>query len=110
MVELKGYKVNRLEIENKVKCFKEQGLSDKDIASIIVETRNNDRIKSYIDSNNLEGLKSMKERNLLQYCREEGPKSDQLFEKYGSWEEVIYSSTKTSVAMDILTGLYNKIN
>ncbi len=52
----------------------------------------------------------MKERNLLQYCREEGPKSDQLFEKYGSWEEVIYSSTKTSVAMDILTGLYNKIN
>ena len=103
-------KIKRLEIENKVKSFKEQGLSDKDIANIIVEIRNNDRIKSYIDSNNLEGLKSMKERNLLRYGREEGPTSEQLFKKYGSWEEVIYSSTKTSIAMDILTGLYNKIN
>lgn len=103
-------KIKKLEIENKVKSLKEQGLSDKEISNVIVESRNSDRMKSYIDSNNLEGLKSMKERNLLQYGREEGPTADQLFKKYGSWKEVIYSSTKTSIAMDILTGLYNKTN
>lgn len=33
---------------------------------------------------------------------------DLAFEKYGSWEEVIYGSVRTSPAMDVLTGLYKE--
>ena len=81
-------------------------MSIEEIATLKVEQRNFERMQSYINSKNLEGLNAMKERNILQYGRSEGPTPIQLFEKYGSWEEVIYSSVRTSPAMDVLIGLY----
>jgi hypothetical protein len=47
----------------------------------------------------------MKERNMIEYQREEGPTANDLFEKKGSWEEVIFGSVKTSRAMNVLLGL-----
>lgn len=48
------------------------------------------------------GLNAMKERNILEYGREEGPIPEQLYKKYGSWEDVIYGSLKTNPAMDVI--------
>jgi len=53
----------------------------------------------------LDGLKSMQERNLIEYGRKQGPTADQLFEKKGSWEYVVFGSVKSSRAMDALLGL-----
>lgn len=39
---------------------------------------------------------AMKERNILEYGRAEGPTPEQLYKKYGSWEDVIYGSLKTN--------------
>lgn len=80
-------------------------MSIEEIARMKVEKRNLDRIQSYLDSNNLEGLNAMKARNRQKYGIEEGPTPEQLFDKYGSWEDVIYGRTKSSPAMDVFTGL-----
>ena len=34
------------------------------------------------------------ERNILEYGKVEGPTPEQLYKKYGSWENVIYGSLK----------------
>jgi len=47
----------------------------------------------------------MQERNLIEYGRKQGPTADQLFEKKGSWEYVVFGSVKSSRAMDALLGL-----
>lgn len=52
-------------------------------------------------------LESMKQRILEQYGNPNRPTPNQLFEKYGSWEEVIYASTRSNPGMDVLTGLYD---
>jgi hypothetical protein len=81
------------------------GMSLEDIGIMKVENRNQSRIDSYLQSNNLDGLNSMQERNLIEYGRKNGPTADQLFEKKGSWESVIFGSVKSSRAMDVLLGL-----
>lgn len=93
-------------MENEVAKLKEEGMSMEDIARKKVQQRNQERIESYIKSDNLEGLKAMKERNLIEYGRAEGPTADQLFKSKGSWDEVIYGSVKSSAAMDVLVVLY----
>ncbi len=93
-------------LRSEVKRMQEQGMSFEDIARQKVHQRNQERINSYIKDNNMTGLESMKQRNLQEYGREEGPTPEQLFEKKGSWEEVIFGTVKTSAAMDVLTGLY----
>ena len=59
------------------------GYSMEDIARMKVEQRNQDRINNYIKSNNYDGLEAMKQRNLEEYQRAEGPTADQLYKKYG---------------------------
>ena len=72
-----------------------------------VEQRNKDRINSY--KNNPEGLQKMKERNLKEYGREEGPTYEQILEKEGGSDiDVIYSTTKTSEGFNIILGLDNE--
>nr|WP_018781743.1 hypothetical protein [Bacillus sp. 95MFCvi2.1] len=106
MKYLKELEQKRNQLTNEVTKLQSEGMSLEEIARKKVEKRNLDRIQSYLDSNNLEGLNAMKARNRQTYGREEGPTPEQLFDKYGSWEDVIYSSTKSSPAMDVLTGLY----
>ncbi|MFE5319172.1 RHS repeat-associated core domain-containing protein [Paenibacillus sp. NPDC056579] len=108
MEYLQNMEQKKVKLESEVAKLQSEGISIEDIARMKVEQRNSDRIQSYIDSNNYEGLAAMKERNIQQYGRPEGPTPKQLFEKYGSWDEVIYSSVRTSPAMDVLTGLYKQ--
>ena len=108
MEYLKGMEQKKVKLESEVAKLQNEGMSIEEIARKMSEKRNLDRMQSYIDSSNSEGLVAMKERNIQQYGREEGPTPEQLFEKYGSWEEVIYGSVRTSPAMDVLTGLYKK--
>ncbi|WP_051112231.1 hypothetical protein [Lysinibacillus sphaericus] len=107
MEYLKNMEQKKVKLESEVAKLQSEGMSIEEIARKMSEKRNLDRMKSY-DSSNSEGLAAMKERNIQQYGREEGPTPEQLFEKYGSWEEVIYGSVRTSPAMDVLTGLYKK--
>ena len=106
MEYLQNMEQKKIKLEKEVAQLRSEGMSIEEIAKMKVEQRNRDRMQSYIDSNNYEGLAAMKERNIQQYGRAEGPTPEQLFEKYGSWEELIYSSVRTSPAMDVLTGLY----
>lgn len=107
MEYLKNMEQKKVKLESEVAKLQSEGMSIEEIARKMSEKRNLDRMKSY-DSSNSEGLAAMKERNIQQYGREEGPTPEQLFEKYGSWEEVIYGSVRTSPAMDVLTGLYKE--
>jgi len=107
MEYLKNMEQKKVKLESEVAKLQSEGKSIEEIARKMSEKRNLDRMKSY-DSSNSEGLAAMKERNIQQYGREEGPTPEQLFEKYGSWEEVIYGSVRTSPAMDVLTGLYKE--
>ncbi|OKP90172.1 hypothetical protein [Paenibacillus sp. P32E] len=108
MEYLQNMEQKKIKLENEVAKLQSEGMSIEDIAKMKVEQRNSDRMQSYIDSNNYDGLAAMKERNTQQYGRPEGPTPEQLFAKYGSWDEVIYSSVRTSPAMDVLTGLYKQ--
>ncbi|WP_432665098.1 hypothetical protein R9X47_02385 [Wukongibacter baidiensis] len=109
MKYLEKLKNKKIQLKEEIAKLEEDGLSIEAIARLKVEQRNQERMETYIKSNNIEGLKAMKERNLLQYGRAEGPTHEQLFEKYGSWEAVIYGSLRTNPAMDVLTGLYDNI-
>jgi LXG domain of WXG superfamily/Pre-toxin TG len=93
-------------LEKEVENLKIEGKTIEDIARIKVEQRNQERIDSYLKSDNIKGLEAMKERNLKQYGRPKGPTPEQLFEKYGSWDKVVFGTVRSSPAMDVLTGLY----
>ncbi|WP_336991980.1 T7SS effector LXG polymorphic toxin [Bacillus toyonensis] len=99
----------RIQLEQDIKNLQNDGLSMEEIARLKVEERNQGRMETYIKSNNLDGLNAMKERNILEYGRAEGPTPEQLYKKYGSWEDVIYGSLKTNPAMDVLTGLFHSM-
>jgi hypothetical protein len=92
-------------LTEEVSMLQDEGMSLEDIARLKVDSRNKSRIDSYLQSNDLDGLKSMQERNLIEYGRKQGPTADQLFEIKGSWEDVIFGSVKSSRAMDVLLGL-----
>lgn len=93
-------------LEEEVDALIKEGKTMEDIARMKVEQRNQERFNSYLKSENMKGLESMKERNLKEYGREEGPTPEQLFKKYGSWEEVVFGTVRSSPAMDVITGLY----
>jgi len=102
---LENLEKKKAALAEEVSALQKNGMSLEDIARMKVEQRNQNRIDSYLQTENLDGLKSMQERNLIEYGRKEGPTADQLFEKKGSWENVIFGSVKSSKAMDVLLGL-----
>lgn len=73
----------RIQLEQDIKNLQNDGLSMEEIARLKVKERNQGRMETYIKSNNLDGLNAMKERNILEYGRAEGPTPEQLFKKYG---------------------------
>ena len=82
-----------------------QGKSPEEIARAISNKRNQIRMASYKD--NLDGLATMKKRNLEKYGNENGPTPDSLYEKYGSWEKVIEKAFSSNSGMDACLGLYD---
>lgn len=116
--EVADVRIERIIYHEKLKIEKERlsiemeklrgkGYSIEEIARIKVEQRNEGRINNYLKSGNQKGLEMMKQRNLDKYGNPDGPTPDQLYLKYGSWEEVVYASTRSNPGMDVLTGLYD---
>ena len=66
-------------------------------------------IKKYKKQANLLVLlfEKLYNRNIKEYGRKEGPTAQQLLEKYGSYEEVIYSSVKVNNGMNVILGIDN---
>ena len=88
-----------------VNKYLSEGKSMENIAEIMTDKRNSDRISSYVEDGNLKGLEDMFERNLKEYGRKEGPTASQLFEKYGSWEDTINASLNVNKGMNVLLGI-----
>ena len=77
------------------------------LAAKMVEERNMNRINSYINNGDLEGLEIVKQSNLETYGNEFGMSLEQALEKYGSHEEIINATVRSNPGMDACTGLYD---
>lgn len=86
--------------------MRDEGASIEEMARAVSAERNRIRIESYKDDP--AALENMKESNLKTYGHEEGPTPDELFEKYGSWEEVLQNAFGTNMGMDACLGLYDE--
>ena len=102
---LKAMDIKKAKLEAEVNGYLNNGKNMKEIAEIKVEQRNRDRIKSYTERGDYESLEKLYNRNMKEYGQKEGPTAEQLFEKYGSYEEVIYSSVKVNQGMNMILGI-----
>ena len=82
------------------------GDDNETIARAVSQRRNELRLESCKDDP--EGLEVLKKRNLDTYGNELGPTPESLYEKYGSWEEVLYKALGTNPGMDACLGLYDE--
>ena len=82
-----------------------EGKSVEEIARAVSAKRNEIRLASYAD--NPEGLEAAKARNLEQYGYEDGPRADDLYQQYGSWETVLEKAFSANPGMDACLGLYD---
>ncbi len=103
----KKLEIEKAVLKEKTQRLTDKGYSIKDIAKLVVDERNKNRMQIYIKSGNIKGLEAMKIRNIRKYNNADGPTADYLFNKYGSWEDVIYSSIRSNPGMDACTGLYD---
>jgi hypothetical protein len=99
--------IEKIRLEQKVNKLEKEGYIIKDIANIIVDERNESRIQTYLRNGNYKGLEAMKARNSRKYNNPSGPTAEFLFNKYGSWEEVIFAAVRSNLGMDACTGLYD---
>lgn len=102
---LEVMEIKKAKISGEVEQYLSEGKEMNEIAEIMVNKRNADRINSYIERWDYQGLKSLYERNLTEYGRKEGPSPDYLYKKYGSYEDVIYASVKVNQGMNVLLGI-----
>jgi len=82
---------------------------DKDVETIaraVSKRRNELRLEA--EKDNPEGLALAKKRNLDTYGNEEGPAADDLYQKYGSWDMVLYKALGTNAGMDACLGFYDE--
>lgn len=84
-----------------------EGYTTREIAIKMVEERNRNRLNSYIDRGDFEGLEIVKQSNLNTYGNEYGMSIEQALKKYGSYEEIIDATIKSNPGMDACTGLYD---
>ncbi|MBO7372670.1 MAG: hypothetical protein J6U19_00320 [Oscillospiraceae bacterium] len=86
--------------------MRDDGASMEEMARAVSAERNRLRLAVYQDDP--EGLAAVKESNLKTYGHEEGPTPDELFEKYGSWTEVLRKAFSPNMGMDACCGLYDE--
>ena len=86
--------------------MRDEGASIEEMARAVSTERNRVRLDSYRD--NPEGLAAVKKSNLETYGHEDGPTPDELYEKYGSWTEVLQKAFSTNMGMDACCGLYDE--
>lgn len=86
--------------------MREKGASLEEMARAVSTERNRLRLASY--ENDPESLAKVKQSNLETYGHEDGPTPDELYEKYGSWEQVIQKAFGANMGMDACCGLYDE--
>ena len=86
--------------------MRDEGASIEEMARAVSMERNRIRLDSYRD--NPEGVAAVKKSNLETYGHEDGPTPDELYEKYGSWTEVLQKAFSTNMGMDACCGLYDE--
>ena len=86
--------------------MRDEGASIEEMARAVSEERNRLRLESYKDDP--KKLADVKESNLKTYGQEEGPTPEQLFDKYGSWTEVMQKAFSSNMGMDACCGLYDE--
>ena len=104
---LEAMEAKKAKLSAEVNNYVTEGKSMSEIAEMKVNQRNMDRINSYIERGDYDNLEKLYERNLLEYGQKEGPTVQQLYEKYGSYEDVIYSSVKVNKGMNVILGIEN---
>ncbi|MDF2871216.1 MAG: ADP-ribosylating toxin-like protein [Anaerocolumna sp.] len=104
---LEAMEAKKTKLSVEVDNYLTEGKSMSEIAEMKVNQRNIDRINSYIERRDYGNLEKLYERNLLEYGQKEGPTVQQLYEKYGSYEDVIYSSVKVNKGMNVILGIEN---
>ena len=82
----------------------EAGKSTEEIARAVSTRRNELRMAANEDPDE---LATLKQRNLERYGHEEGPLPDELYEKYGSWDDVIEKAFNHNSGADACLGLYD---
>lgn len=85
-----------------IASLKKDGVNDKQIAKMIVDSRNKDRLSHYKTP---ESLAAVHQRNLDKYGDINGPTYESQLEKYGSDSEIIEAALRSNDTMDILTGI-----
>ncbi|MFC8273230.1 hypothetical protein ACFUJR_12005 [Streptomyces sp. NPDC057271] len=79
--------------------MREAGASDEEIARELVDMRNQAKAITRAGMTEDE-VRILEERNTAKYGNPLGPTADQLYVKYGSWQQVIDASMRTSYAVD----------
>ena len=87
-------------------AMRADGATMEEMARAVSTERNRLRLAAY--ENDPEGLETLKKSNLEAYGHEDGPTPDELFEKYGSWQEVLQKAFSTNMGMDACCGLYDE--
>lgn len=75
------------------------GATDEEIARELVDMRNQAKAITRAGMTP-EEVRILEERNLAKYGNPLGPTADQLYAKYGTWQQVIDASMRTSYAVD----------
>ena len=86
--------------------MRDEGASLEEMARAGSIERNRLRLAAY--ENEPEALASLKESNLKTYGHEDGPTPDELYEKYGSWTQVLQKAFSPNLGMDACCGLYDE--
>ncbi|MGX2992896.1 hypothetical protein JNUCC64_01155 [Streptomyces sp. JNUCC 64] len=85
-------------------AMRARGASEEEIARRMVDLRNEAKDITRAGMTP-EQVRRLEERNTAKYGNPLGPTADQLYAKYGSWEEVTAAATRTSAAVDRELGL-----
>lgn len=75
------------------------GATDEEIARELVDMRNQAKAITRAGMTP-EEVRILEERNVAKYGNPLGPTADQLYAKYGTWQQVIDASMRTSYAVD----------
>ncbi|HEY9370257.1 hypothetical protein [Streptomyces sp.] len=79
--------------------MREAGSTDEEIARELVDMRNQAKAITRAGMTP-EEVRILEQRNQAKYGNPLGPTADQLYAKYGSWQQVIDASMRTSYAVD----------
>lgn len=92
------------DMEREECAMRAEGRSEEDIARKLVLMRNDakDIVRAGMTP---EQVAELEARNQKKYGNPLGPTADQLYLKYGSWEQVVEAATRSSAAVDHELGL-----